>query len=148
VRCSPVKRKWEKGGCHWRRTGWLRDLLLSCGERRGCYPDLPEPAIEAKFWMFKKYFQDKLAKDNVKVYPHAQFKKITDKGVAIIAEDGTETFLDCDTVVLSTGSTPNDTLAKVLKGKYMEFAEIGIVSNPVKSAKPSRKLCGPPPQFN
>ena len=30
----------------------------------------PEPAIEAKFWMFKKYFLDKLAKDNVKIYPH------------------------------------------------------------------------------
>ena len=36
----------------------------------------PEPAIEAKFWMFKKYFLDKLAKDNIKVYPHVQYKQI------------------------------------------------------------------------
>jgi 2,4-dienoyl-CoA reductase-like NADH-dependent reductase (Old Yellow Enzyme family)/thioredoxin reductase len=92
----------------------------------------PEPAIEAKFWMFKKYFQDKLSQDNVKVYPHTQFKEITDKGVAIITEDGKEIFLDCDTVVLSTGSTPNDALAKSLTGKYLDFAEIGDCVKPRK----------------
>ena len=66
----------------------------------------PEPAIEAKFWMFKKYFLDKLAKDNVKIYPHVQYKKITTQGVEIITEDGKEIFLEADNVVLSTGSTP------------------------------------------
>ena len=69
-----------------------------------------EPAIEAKFWMFKKYFQDKLAKDNVRVYPHVQFKEVTPKGVAIVTEDGKDVFLECDTVVLSTGSTPDTAL--------------------------------------
>jgi len=92
----------------------------------------PEPAIEAKFWMFKKYFLGKLAKDNVKVYPHAQYQKITPKGIAIITEDGKELFLECDTVVLSTGSTPDDKLAKSLKGKYMDFAEVGDCVKPRK----------------
>jgi pyruvate/2-oxoglutarate dehydrogenase complex dihydrolipoamide dehydrogenase (E3) component len=92
----------------------------------------PEPAIEAKFWMFKKYFQDKLAKDKVRVYPHVQFKEITPKGVAIVAEDGKEVFLDCDTVVLSTGSTPDIALSEALKGKYADFAEIGDCVQPRK----------------
>jgi 2,4-dienoyl-CoA reductase (NADPH2) len=92
----------------------------------------PEPAIEAKFWMFKKYFLDKLAKDNVKIYPHVQFREITEKGVAIITEDGIEKFLECDTVVLSTGSTPDDKLAKALKGKYLDFAEVGDCVKPRK----------------
>jgi len=92
----------------------------------------PEPAIEAKFWMFKKYFLDKLSKDNVKIYPHVQFREITDKGVAIITEDGIEKFLECDTVVLSTGSTPDDKLAKALKVKYLDFAEVGDCVKPRK----------------
>jgi pyruvate/2-oxoglutarate dehydrogenase complex dihydrolipoamide dehydrogenase (E3) component len=92
----------------------------------------PEPAIEAKFWMFKKYFLNKLAQDNVEVYPHVRFREITDKGVAIINEDGKETILEADTVVLSTGSTPNDKLAKSLKGKYLNYAEIGDCVKPRK----------------
>jgi 2,4-dienoyl-CoA reductase-like NADH-dependent reductase (Old Yellow Enzyme family)/thioredoxin reductase len=92
----------------------------------------PEPAIEAKFWMFKKYFQDKLAKDNVRVYPHVQFKEITPKGVAIVTEDGKDVFLDCDTVVLSTGSTPDTALSEALKGKYADFAAIGDCVQPRK----------------
>jgi 2,4-dienoyl-CoA reductase (NADPH2) len=92
----------------------------------------PEPAIEAKFWMFKKYFQDKLAKDKVRVYPHVQFKEITPKGVAIVTEDGKPVFLDCDTVVLSTGSTPDTALSEALKGKYADFAAIGDCVQPRK----------------
>jgi pyruvate/2-oxoglutarate dehydrogenase complex dihydrolipoamide dehydrogenase (E3) component len=92
----------------------------------------PEPAIEAKFWMFKKYFLDKLAKDNVKIYPHVQYKRITADGVEIITEDGVEMFLPADNVVLSTGSTPDNILAKSLKGKYLDFAEIGDCVEPRK----------------
>ncbi|MGP8079759.1 MAG: FAD-dependent oxidoreductase [Dehalococcoidales bacterium] len=103
-------------------------------EKKGANVTLtfPEPAIDAKFWMFKKYFLDKLAKDNVRVYPHVQFKEITGKGVAIITEDGKETILEADTIVLSTGSTPNDKLAKSLRGKYLNFAEIGDCVKPRK----------------
>jgi 2,4-dienoyl-CoA reductase (NADPH2) len=82
--------------------------------------------------MFKKYFLNKLAQDNVEVYPHVRFREITDKGVAIINEDGKETILEADTVVLSTGSTPNDKLAKSLKGKYLNYAEIGDCVKPRK----------------
>jgi 2,4-dienoyl-CoA reductase-like NADH-dependent reductase (Old Yellow Enzyme family)/thioredoxin reductase len=92
----------------------------------------PEQAIEAKFWMFKKYFLDKLAKDNTKVYPHVQYKQITPEGVEIITEDGVTMFLKCDTVVLSTGSTPDANFGKSLRGKFMDYAEIGDCVKPRK----------------
>jgi 2,4-dienoyl-CoA reductase-like NADH-dependent reductase (Old Yellow Enzyme family)/thioredoxin reductase len=92
----------------------------------------PEPAIEAKFWMFKKYFLDKLAKDKVTIYPHVQYKKITPEGVYITTEDCKDIFIECDTVVLSTGSTPDNALAKQLKGKFSDFAEIGDCVKPRK----------------
>jgi NADPH-dependent 2,4-dienoyl-CoA reductase/sulfur reductase-like enzyme len=92
----------------------------------------PEPAIEAKFWVFKRYFLDKLAKDNVKIYPHVQYKEITPKGVALTTEEGKEIFLEADNIVLSTGSTPDDTLGKSLRGKYLDFAEIGDCVKPRK----------------
>ena len=92
----------------------------------------PEEAIEANFWMFKKYFLDKLAKDNVKIYPHVQYRKITPNGVEVITEDGIELFLEADNVVLSTGSTPDDSLGKTLRGKYLDFAEIGDCVKPRK----------------
>jgi NADPH-dependent 2,4-dienoyl-CoA reductase/sulfur reductase-like enzyme len=92
----------------------------------------PEPAIEAKFWMFKKYFLDKLAKDKVQIYPHVQYKEVTAKGVSITTEDCKDVFIDCDTVVLSTGSTANSKLAQSLKGKFSDFAEIGDCVKPRK----------------
>jgi 2-enoate reductase len=92
----------------------------------------PEPAIEAKFWMFKKYFLDKLAKDNVKIYPHVQYKEILPQGVVIITEEGKEIFLEADNVVLSTGSTADTALGKSLRGKYLDFAEIGDCVKPRK----------------
>jgi NADH dehydrogenase FAD-containing subunit len=92
----------------------------------------PEPAIEAKFWMFKKYFLDKLAKDNVKIYPHVQYKEILPQGVVIITEEGKEIFLEADNVVLSTGSTAHTALGKSLRGKFLDFAEIGDCVKPRK----------------
>ena len=40
----------------------------------------PEPALDVKFWMFKKYYQDKLKEYNVKVMPQVQYEKITRNG--------------------------------------------------------------------
>ena len=92
----------------------------------------PEPALEVKYWMFKKYFMDKLAKDNVRVHPHVQYKKITAQGVEIFTEDGKELFLPCDNIVLAAGSTPDRALGESLKGKYLDFAEIGDCVKPRK----------------
>ena len=92
----------------------------------------PEPALDVKYWMFKKYFQDKLAKDNVKIYPQVQYRKITPKGVELTTEEGKEIFLEADNIVLAAGSTPDDALGESLQGKYLDFAEIGDCVKPRK----------------
>jgi pyruvate/2-oxoglutarate dehydrogenase complex dihydrolipoamide dehydrogenase (E3) component len=91
-----------------------------------------EPALEVKYWMFKKYFQDKLAKYNVRIYPQVVYKKITPKGVELTTKEGETLFLDADNIVLAAGSTPVRTLSEALKGKYLEFAEIGDCVKPRK----------------
>jgi len=43
------------------------------------------------------------------------------KGVAVVTEDGKDVFLDCDTVVLSTGSTPDTAFERSIKGEICGF---------------------------
>ena len=107
----------------------------------------PEPAIEAKFWVLKRYFLDKLAKDNVEIYPHVQYREITPKGVALTTEEGKEIFLEADDIVLSTGSTPDDTLGKSLGGNILILLKSGIVSNPGKYVRLLRRGFGQPWHF-
>jgi 2,4-dienoyl-CoA reductase-like NADH-dependent reductase (Old Yellow Enzyme family)/thioredoxin reductase len=91
-----------------------------------------EPALEIKYWMFKKYFQDKLAKYNIKIYPQVLYRKITEKGVELTTREGETVFLTADNIVLAAGSTPDRTLPEALKGKYLDFAEIGDCVKPRK----------------
>ena len=90
----------------------------------------PEAALDAKYWMFKKYYQDKLKEYNVKVMPKVQYGRITPKGIGLTSEEGKEIFLDADNIVLSTGSTPDNALGKSLHGEYLDFAEIGDCVEP------------------
>ena len=46
--------------------------------------------------------------------------------------------------MLATGVVPNKALGESLKGKYLEFAEMGIASNRGVSARLSRKEFGQP----
>jgi len=85
----------------------------------------PEPAIDVKYWMFKKYFQDKLKEYNVKIFPQVKYRKITRNGVELTTKEGEEIFLEAANVVLAAGSVPNKALGESLKGKYLDFAEIG-----------------------
>ena len=85
----------------------------------------PEPALEVKYWMFKKYFLDKLKEYNIKVFPQVQYRKITRNGVELTTREGEEILLEADNIVLAAGSTPNKALGESLKGKYLDFAEIG-----------------------
>jgi pyruvate/2-oxoglutarate dehydrogenase complex dihydrolipoamide dehydrogenase (E3) component len=75
--------------------------------------------------MFKKYFQDKLKDYNVKIFPQVQYRKVTRNGVELTTREGEEIFLEADNVVLAAGSVPNMALGESLKGKYLDFAEIG-----------------------
>ena len=85
----------------------------------------PEPALEVKYWMFKKYFQDKLKEYNVKIFPQVKYTKVTRNGVGLTTREGEKIFLEADNVVLAAGSVPDKALGELLKGKYLDFAEIG-----------------------
>jgi 2,4-dienoyl-CoA reductase-like NADH-dependent reductase (Old Yellow Enzyme family)/thioredoxin reductase len=89
-----------------------------------------EPALDVKFWMFKKYFQDKLNGYGIKVFPQVKYQRITREGVRLTTREGKEVFLEAENIVLATGSTPDDALGLSLKGKYLEFAEIGDCVQP------------------
>ena len=89
-----------------------------------------EPALDVKYWMFRNYYQDKLKEYNVKVMPQVQYGKITRNGIKLTNKEGKEVFLEADNIVLATGATPDKALGESLKGKYLEFYEIGDCVEP------------------
>ncbi len=89
-----------------------------------------EPAHDVEPWMFKRYYKEKLKGNNVVVMPKVQYRSITAQGINLINDEGKEVFLEADNIVLATGATPNKALGKSLKGKYLEFAEIGDCVEP------------------
>jgi pyruvate/2-oxoglutarate dehydrogenase complex dihydrolipoamide dehydrogenase (E3) component len=90
----------------------------------------PELALDVKFWENRKHYQDKLKEYNVKIFPQVHYKKIARNGLDLISKEGKEVFLEAENIVLATGSTPDDALGLSLKGKYLEFAEIGDCVQP------------------
>jgi 2,4-dienoyl-CoA reductase-like NADH-dependent reductase (Old Yellow Enzyme family)/NADPH-dependent 2,4-dienoyl-CoA reductase/sulfur reductase-like enzyme len=90
----------------------------------------PEPALDIKLWESKVYYQNKLKENNIKVMPKVTYGKITANGMFLTNQEAKEVFLEADNIVLATGSTPNKVLGEALKGKYLEFAEIGDCVEP------------------
>ena len=62
--------------------------------------------------------------------PQVKYRKITTNGLNLTDNEGKEVFLEADNIVLATGATPNKALGESLKGKYLEFAEIGDCVEP------------------
>jgi 2,4-dienoyl-CoA reductase-like NADH-dependent reductase (Old Yellow Enzyme family)/thioredoxin reductase len=90
----------------------------------------PEPALDVKFWENRKHYLDKLKEYRVKVMPQVKYGEITATGLNLTDKEGKEVFLEADNIVLATGATPNKALGESLKGKYLEFAEIGDCVEP------------------
>ena len=90
----------------------------------------PELALDVKFWENRKHYQDKLKEYNVKIFSQVHYQKIARNGLDLISKEGKEVFLEAENIVLATGSTPDDALGQSLKGKYLEFAEIGDCVQP------------------
>jgi NADH dehydrogenase FAD-containing subunit len=67
---------------------------------------------------------------NIKVMQGVQYRDITAKGLNLTDKDGKAVFLEADTVILAAGATPNKALGEALKGKYLEFAQIGDCVEP------------------
>jgi pyruvate/2-oxoglutarate dehydrogenase complex dihydrolipoamide dehydrogenase (E3) component len=90
----------------------------------------PDPALDIKFWENRTHYWNKLKEYNVKIMSKVKYGKITLKGIYLTDKDGKDVFLEADNIVLATGATPNKALGKALKGKYLEFAEIGDCVEP------------------
>jgi pyruvate/2-oxoglutarate dehydrogenase complex dihydrolipoamide dehydrogenase (E3) component len=89
-----------------------------------------EPALDVKYWMIRSHYQDKLKEYGVKVMSLVKYGKITPKGLDLTDKEGKEVFLEADNIVLATGASPNQALGESLKGKYLEFYEIGDCVEP------------------
>jgi 2,4-dienoyl-CoA reductase-like NADH-dependent reductase (Old Yellow Enzyme family)/thioredoxin reductase len=90
----------------------------------------PEPALDVKYWMFRKYYQDKMKANNVKIMPQVKYGQITPKGISLTDKEGKEVFLEADNIVLAAGSKAEKSLGEALKGKYLEFFEVGDCIEP------------------
>jgi NADPH-dependent 2,4-dienoyl-CoA reductase/sulfur reductase-like enzyme len=88
------------------------------------------PALDVKYWMFKKYYLDKLKEYRVKVIPQVKYGKITPNGLNLIDKEGKEIFVEANNIVLATGAVPNKALGKSLEGKFLEFYEVGDCVEP------------------
>jgi hypothetical protein len=62
--------------------------------------------------------------------PEVKYGKITGGGLSLTDKAGKEVFVAADNIVLATGAIPDKALGKALKGKYLEFAEIGDCVEP------------------
>ena len=89
-----------------------------------------DPALDIQFWENRTHYWNKLQEYGVKVMPQVKYEKITGKGLSLTDKAGKKVFVQADNIVLATGATPNKALGKSLKGKYLEFAEIGDCVEP------------------
>lgn len=85
---------------------------------------LPELASEL-YYPYAELMVQRLDAMGVKIYTGIKDEKITDKGIEIIDESGKNIFLEADDIVFATGSLPDRTLFKSLKGKVHQLYEVG-----------------------
>ncbi|MFH1031877.1 MAG: FAD-dependent oxidoreductase [Chloroflexota bacterium] len=79
--------------------------------------------VVASIW---NVVMERLEAGKVKIMAEIKrYQEITDEGIKLIDKDGKEVLLKADTIVFASGSRPNKTLAKSLKGKAPELYEIG-----------------------
>jgi pyruvate/2-oxoglutarate dehydrogenase complex dihydrolipoamide dehydrogenase (E3) component len=88
------------------------------------------PALDIQFWENRTHYWNKLKEYGVKVIPEVKYGKITADGLSLTDKAGKDVFVAADNIVLATGATPDKALGKALKGKYLEFAEIGDCVEP------------------
>ena len=89
-----------------------------------------EAALDIKYWVVRKHYLDKLQELGIKVMPKVQYDSITPDGLKLTDKYGKAVFLAAKNIVLATGVVPNKALGESLKGKYLEFAEIGDCVEP------------------
>ena len=82
-----------------------------------------ELAPEAN-WMEQEGMKPALAKYGIKTMTSATCKEITDKGVAVVTEEG-EQFVEADTVVYALGMRANDDVLDLLEDSAQDVVAVG-----------------------
>ncbi len=93
--------------------------------------ELPYEVFFTEFFMTHEYSRDHHDLysipeiDRVKIHLNSRCNKITEDGVYVTDQDGKETFLECDTVILATGFRPNEALKSAYGGLAYDVIPIG-----------------------
>jgi 2,4-dienoyl-CoA reductase-like NADH-dependent reductase (Old Yellow Enzyme family)/thioredoxin reductase len=89
-----------------------------------------QAAHDIKYWVVRRHYLDKLKEMNIKVMAEIQYRDITAAGLNLTDKTGAAVFVAADNIILAAGATPNKALGEALKGKYLEFAQIGDCVEP------------------
>jgi 2,4-dienoyl-CoA reductase-like NADH-dependent reductase (Old Yellow Enzyme family)/thioredoxin reductase len=103
------------------------DFLAQQGKKvtLACPEDAPM-SLEIVDRATRKLLLDRLEAKTVEIFAGIkQFLKITPQAVVVTNKEGNESNLETDSVVLSTGSLPDNSLARSVKGKVPEIYEVG-----------------------
>jgi len=107
-------------GCE---TSWF---LAEKGKKVTLVFRSPEAALDVKYPSTRRLYLNKLEDNNVKIVAGIrQYKEITPEGLILIDHDGNEVLIEADNIVLATGAVPDRSLSESLKGKYLQFYEVG-----------------------
>ena len=74
----------------------------------------------------------RLKERKVKSYTGVKDEEITDKGMKIIDKEGKRIFLKADSIVVATGSLPNESLFESFKEKDLQFYKVGDCRKPAR----------------
>jgi len=94
---------------------------------------LPKIALNLES-ITRKVLLKELRDRGVRFLPARRLSRIEENGVVVTAEDGTESFIEADTVVIAIGNRPDNSLYEELKGLGIPLYQIGDCLEP-RSAK-------------
>lgn len=104
--------------------------------KRGCKVSLvesgPEIGINLLKHLVRPQVYDWLYRHKVPMFTHANVQHVTDSGVVITTEDGTEQTIEADTILLALPFESNTELYHRLEGVAPEVYNIGDGANPAK----------------
>jgi NADPH-dependent 2,4-dienoyl-CoA reductase/sulfur reductase-like enzyme len=75
--------------------------------------------------MTRKIFLQKLAENNVRIYTDTRLVRVEERGVIIARGEGPESFLEAESVVITTGNQPQNHLFDQIKSLGYEIHQIG-----------------------
>ncbi|MBM3790035.1 MAG: FAD-dependent oxidoreductase [Acidobacteria bacterium] len=113
------------GGCIGSETA---EFLHARGKQVNIIEMLPRVAADVDFWN-RWVLLDRLDAAGIRIITGAQARKITADGIHIV-RDGSEEFVQCDSVIYSVGARPYHPLLEELAGRFERVHCIGDCREP------------------